>query len=81
VAIPGVFGQSEFAGIPTCGEPDAVEVARPVRETDRGDGLIVNQKLVARIMRDLEIHGLLKRKRVTRNLANLATHDDQLSPA
>jgi len=39
-------------------------------------GLIVNQKLVARIIRDLEIHGLPKRKSVTRNLANVATHDD-----
>ena len=36
-------------------------------------GLIVNQKLVARIMRDLNIHGLPQRKRVTRNLANVAT--------
>jgi transposase InsO family protein len=39
-------------------------------------GLIVNQKLVARIMRDLDIHGLPRRKRVTHNLANVATHDD-----
>jgi transposase InsO family protein len=38
--------------------------------------LNVNQKLVARIMRDLNIHGLPQRKRVTRNLANVATHDD-----
>jgi putative transposase len=39
-------------------------------------GLIVNTKFVARIMRDLNIHGLPQRKRVTRNLANVATHDD-----
>jgi putative transposase len=39
-------------------------------------GLIVNQKLVQRIMRGLDIHGLPQRKRVTRNLANMATHDD-----
>ena len=39
-------------------------------------GLIVNQKLVARIMRELDIHGLPQRKRVTRNLAHVATHDD-----
>jgi hypothetical protein len=38
-------------------------------------GLIVNQKLVARIMRELKIHGLPQRKRVTRNLASVATHD------
>ena len=39
-------------------------------------GLIVNQKLVARIMRDPDIHGLPQRKGVTHNLANVATHDD-----
>jgi transposase InsO family protein len=39
-------------------------------------GLIVNQKLVARIMRDLEVHGLPKRKRDTRNLVNVANYDD-----
>ena len=39
-------------------------------------GLIVNRKLVSRIMRELDIHGLPTRKKVTRNLANVATHDD-----
>jgi putative transposase len=39
-------------------------------------GLIVNRKLVARIMRDLQIHGLPTRKQSTRNLANIATHED-----
>jgi putative transposase len=39
-------------------------------------GLIVNRKLVARIMRDLNIHGLPQRKKGTRNLANVAAHED-----
>lgn len=42
-------------------------------------GLIVNTKLVARIMRELNIHGLPSRKKVTRNLANVATHEDRVN--
>jgi transposase InsO family protein len=39
-------------------------------------GLIVNTKLVSRIMKDLQIQGLPQRKRITRNLAHVATHED-----
>ena len=39
-------------------------------------GLIVNRKLVQRIMRDLNLHDLPQRKRGIRNLANVATHED-----
>lgn len=42
-------------------------------------GLIAHQKLVARIMRDLDIHGLPKRSRVIRNLANVTTHNDMVN--
>ena len=55
------------------GTYDRLRVKAALRMEHR---LIVNQKLVARIMRDLEIHGLPKRKRVTRTFANVATHDN-----
>ena len=39
-------------------------------------GLIVNAKLVSKLMRQLQIQGLPRHKKSTRNLANIATHDD-----
>lgn len=39
-------------------------------------GLIVNQKLVKRLMQELQIHGLPRQKKGSRNLANVATHED-----
>jgi len=38
--------------------------------------LIVNAKLVSKLMRELQIQGLPRHKRLTRNLVNIATHDD-----
>ncbi len=42
-------------------------------------GLIVNQKLVKRIMLELQIHGLPQQKKGTRNLVNVATHEDRVN--
>ena len=39
-------------------------------------GLIVNQKLVMKIMQDLQIHGLPKQKKGARHWANVATQED-----
>lgn len=42
-------------------------------------GLIVNQKLVKRLMQELQIHGLPRQKKDSRNLANVATHEDRVN--
>ena len=42
-------------------------------------GMVVNHKLVARIMTDLGLHGLPRRRRRRRPLTNIATSEDLLS--
>lgn len=39
-------------------------------------GLIVNRKLILKIMRELQIQGLPGPKKTRRNLVNVATHED-----